>query len=437
MYQLKPTAIHMLDRVQDDPDALARVGRMLAALDKSTDDVQIIDEGNAYDVARELQQWPPDDLGDDVPAQRQRPLVFTRLVVGGTDPDVAPLLAPCPDDVNKGTLRNLLGYIDPIRSYHTYEGDAEENMVCWPTQDFGVMSGCPHGCQYCGDGKSGKFIAIGANIEEYVEQVIGPTIERTPGQKCFRMIGWGADIIAFEPEYGVFEAFLGKLAQYDDHYGYFHTASDNVDWVADVPHRDRLIGVWSMTCEAVARDIEPSSPSSADRVEAMGKCADLGVPVRIKFKPMIPVRNWREEYAATIKAIFQRFRPETIGFCVIMWMSVEELKKRIDADLFDPDYLQAAEDAAEEMAGVRTGPFPHDLRADTYRFLIGEVRRWDSDIPVFMSTESREMWEELKDDLGQNPRMFACGCNPVQLPGPRMSVSRDLPRATFFTPTCH
>jgi DNA repair photolyase len=432
MYKLRPKAVYMLDRVQEDPRAIERVARMLGALDLDMDDAQIIAEDNLYDVVRELQQWPPDDLAEGVPMQWQRPLVFTQLVTRGTDPKRPTLIARRPEDVEKGALRSVLGYIDPVRGYHTYEGDADEDMVCWPTQDFGVMSGCPHGCQYCGEGRSGKFIAVGANIEEYVDEVIGPTIERTPGQKCFRMIGWGADTIAFEPEYGVFELFLQKLSEYEDRYGYFHTATDNVDWIADVPHRDRLIGVWSMMCEAIARDIEPGSPSAAARVEAMGKCCDWGLPVRIKFKPTIPVRNWREEYADVIRDIFQRCRPETMGFCVIMWMTTEALKSRIDPELLDPELLQAAEDASERMESVRTGPYPPEVRAQIYRHQIQQVRRWDQDIPLFISTESRAMWEELGDELGQSPRTFACGCNPVQLPGPRMSCSRELPHSTFF-----
>ena len=74
---------------------------------------------------------------------------------------------------------------------------------------------------------------------------------------------------------------------------------------------------------------------------------------------------------------------------------------------------------------------PHYGRV--YRFLIGEVRRWDPDIPVFLSTESREMWDEMADEIGQSPRSFMCGCNPVQVPGPRMRVGEHIPKSTFLT----
>ena len=433
MYALKPTKLYMLDTLQDNGDAMARIERMVAATGGSLDDVRVFSRGGAYDVAREIREWPPDDLPSDIPVQHQRPWAFTRLVTNGDEADQDPLLVECPEGVDKGTVRQLLGYIDPVRNYHVPEKDAEENMVCWPTKDFGVMEGCPHGCLYCGAGRAGRFFSIGANIEQYVDEVVGPTAEATPQQRCFRMIGWGADIITFEPEYRVFEPYLAKLAEHD-RYGYFHTGSDNVDWIADLPNRDRLIGIWSLACGAMARDIEPGSPSDIDRIEAGRKCREMGIPARYKLKPMIPIRNWREEYSNTIRELITRAQPETVGFCVIMWQTVDQLKSIIDPDLLDPDYLRAAEEAAEEMAGVKTGPYPHHVRAEIYRYLIGEVRKWDREIPIFMSTESREMWADMADEIGQSPRMFACGCNPVQVPGPEMRVSKELPHSTYFEP---
>jgi hypothetical protein len=296
---------------------------------------------------------------------------------------------------------------------------------------FGTMMGCPHECQYCGTGKSGKFISITLNLEDYMEQVVGPCIEKNSWNKCFRMIKVVADLITFEPEYGLFDLFTRKLAEYEGRYGHFHTASDNVDWIADLPHRDRLLGVWSTTCEAVSRDLEPGSPSAIDRFEAGRKCNEMGIPVRYKFKPMIPIRNWREEYASAIEEALKRSDPESIGFCVIMWMDYDELTKKIDPGLLDPEYVQAARTAVEEMKGVRVGPFPHNVRAEIYRFLINEVRRWDKDVLLYVSTESRGMWDDLKDELGQDPRSYVCACSSVAVPDRKLALSPDFRYSTY------
>ncbi|HJN17163.1 MAG TPA: hypothetical protein QGH10_16780, partial [Armatimonadota bacterium] len=369
------------------------------------------------------------DAAADLPIEHQRPIVLTRLTLGADAAD-DPVISNAPEDVPRGILGNVLGHIDPTRGYHSYESDTERNMVCWPTRDFGVAAGCSHGCFYCGDGKFGKHVALGMNIDEFMEQVVEPTILETPDQRCFRMMGWGADAISLEPEYGVFRSYLATLAKHD-RYGYFHSNSDNVDWIADEPKRDRLIGVWSLASEGIASQIEPGSPSAAARIEAMRKCSEMGIPIRIKLKPTIPIIGWREDYAALIESVFASVRPETIGFCVMIWMTLETVNARFPG-LIDPDFIRAAEESIADMDGETHSPFPHDSRAEIYRFLTSEVRKHDADVPIFLSTETREMWEELADEIGQNARTFMCGCNPVQLPGPRMKTGETIPASTYF-----
>ncbi|MGD9518060.1 MAG: spore photoproduct lyase family protein [Armatimonadota bacterium] len=434
MYKLEPLKVFALDRVQDDPRCLARMERMLSAIDRGLGDVVEINEANLPEVVAELQGlWPPEQKPESVPLSYLRPLVFTVQELSGQYPDITPILKRCPENT-AGYVHQILGHIDPVRPFHQRENDWRVNWVCWPTHDFGTMNGCPHGCQYCGDGKFGKFIAIGVNLEDFMEQAVGPTVHEYSWQRCFRMIGWDADHIAFEPEYGCIDLFTTKLAQYEGRYGYFHSTSSNVDWIADLQHRDRLIGVWSTTCEAVARDLEQGAGSALDRIEAARKCQAMGVPVRFKFKPTIPVRNWREEYAAIIEQMFRLTQPESVGFCVIMWMTLDTLASKIDLDLLDQAYVQAARDTAEEMKDSACGPFPPHVRREIYSFLIQQVRRWDKEVPLYISTETREMWDDLKDELGQDPRAYRCGCSSVVLPGRRIALSRGCPGTTYLPP---
>ena len=292
------------------------------------------------------------------------------------------------------------------------------------------MAGCPHGCRYCGEGRSGRYIALGLNLEDYMEHVVEPKVLKESWQHCFRLISWGADVPAFEPEYGAFEAYLNKLHELD-RYGYFHSNSDNMDWVEGLTHRERLIGIWSISGEGQASLIEPGAPSAAARVDAMAKLTKWNVPFRPKFKPIIPVKTWREDNAACIEDIFARSRPESIGFCVYMWNTYESMSNMLDLDLLDPEMVAAARDAADEMEGVVTGPFPHEARAEIYRFMAAEVRKYDKEIPMFISTESREMWEELAPVLGQDPKYFFCGCSSVALPGRKLSLSQECPHSTY------
>ena len=432
MYPLTPMKVYMLDRVQDDPRCVARMERMLDAIGMGSEDVVCITEENLPGVVEELQHlWPPESVPEGQIRTYMRPLVFTTQVLSDERPDLKPLLQRCPEGTPLSHLSNIFGHLQNAVDQHPHERDQKEDMVCWPTYNFGTMNGCPHGCLYCGAGRAGKFITIALNLEDYVEQIVGPTIEKYSWNKVFRMILGSADLMAFEPEYGLFDLFTRKLAQYDGRYGHFHTGGANVEWLADIPYHNRLVGVWSTTCDAVARDIEPGSGPAIERFKAGAKCQDMGIPARYKFKPIIPIHNWREEYATAVEQALTLSKPESIGFCLYMWNTYDSLIKAIDPDLLDQEYMDAAREALEEMKGVRTGPFPHHVRAEVYRFMINEVRRWDKDVLLYISTESREMWDELKDELGQDPRAYVCACSSVAVPGRRLALSPDLRYSTY------
>jgi len=432
MYPLTPLKIFALDRVQADSCCMMRMNRVINALDRAETDIVWITDENLPDILEELEHlWPPDPVPDGQVRSYTRPLVFTTMDLSRQRPELTPLLECCPDGTSKGVLENIYGHLTKAVDQHPHERDRRENCVCWPTFNLGTMVGCPHGCMYCGQGREGKFLTVTLNLEEYMDRVLVPLIETYPWNKVYRMILHGSDLMSFEPEYGLMDVFTTKLAEYPDLYGAFHTGGANVDWIADLPHKDRVIGVWSTTCETVARELEPGSGPARARVDAGRKCNEMGVPVRYKFKPVIPVKNWREEYADIIKYAVTESRPESIGFCMYIWHTFEQMENTMGLDWLDPEYIVAARDAADEMRNNRRGPFPHALRADTYRFLINEVRRWDKKLPLYVSTETREMWDELKDDLGQDPECYVCGCSSVAVPGGKLALSPGFSKSTY------
>ncbi|MCK5804158.1 MAG: hypothetical protein KAI66_15080 [Lentisphaeria bacterium] len=432
MYPLTPLRVYVLDRVFDDPICVARLECMLGGLGEQPSEIVRITDDNLGEVVGELQRlWPPETVPAGKTRTWMRPLVFTTMDLRAKLPDLKPLLSRCPEGTPLSTLDYIFGHMIKAIDQHPHSLDQKNNSVCWPTFNFGTMAGCPHGCLYCGAGRAGKFLTIALNLEEYMEKIVGPIIEANPWNKVFRMILSGADLIAFEPEYGLHDLFSRKLAEYDGRYGHFHTASSNVDWLADLPHRDRLVGVWSTTCEGVARDIEPGGVSAIDRIEAARRCQEMDISVRYKFKPIIPIRNWREEYAWIIEQMLKRTKPESIGFCLYIWNTYETMVSTLPAELLDPECLVAARDSAAEMKGQRAGPFPHRVRADIYRFFINEVRRWDQDVLLYVSTETREMWDELADELGQDPSCYVCGCSSVAVPGGKLALSPGFRYSTY------
>ncbi len=435
MYPLTPLKTYALDRVYDDPACMARLERILRALRIQPDAVCRITDRNLPDVVEELSKlWPPAVVPPGHIRSFMRPLVFTTMDLDSSRRDLAPLLQRCPPGTPADVPARVYGHLTTAIDQHPHHLDQRNNCVCWPTYNFGTMVGCPHGCLYCSAGREGRFLTVALNIEDYMEKIVRPVIEANPWNRVFRMILDGADLVAFEPEYGLHALFAETLARYEDRWGHFHTGSSNVAWLADLPHRDRLVGVWSVTCEAVARDIEPGTGHAIDRIEAARLCQAMGIPVRFKFKPVIPVKNWQAEYAQIIEQMFRRTAPESVGFCLYIWHTYEALVRDINPDFLDPDCLEAARKAQDTMRGARTSPFPHETRREIYRFLIREVRRWDKDVPLYVSTETREMWDELKDELGQDPRHYICACSSVAVPGRRLALSPGF-RCSTYHPT--
>lgn len=432
MYPFKPLGVYALDRALDHPAGSARLGRMLEALNIPRDQLKIITDENLPEVVAELQSlWPPAEAPEGIPIHWTRPFIFTLQRLQEEPIDLDGLLARCPEGTPRHWVDDIYGGFR-TKWRRKRQFDEESNLVCWTAWEFGTQSGCPHGCQYCNRGKNGKYIAMGLNVEDYVDQVVEPVMRENPWQKCFRMIAWDADHIAFEPEYGVFDLVSRKCAELGDRYIYFHTKSANVEWLADIEpkYRKHIAGVWSTTGAETASTQEPGAATAEERIEAARRCQEMGVSVRFKFKPIVPTRNWREDYAATIKQMLEKVRPESIGMTVVMWMDASSLRDRLEMGELDPAFVDALNASEEEMRGVRSGPFPPSVRKEIYSFLIQEIRRWDKDALLYISTETPQMWEELGEELGQDPRAFVCGCGPVALPGGKLGLSGDFKHST-------
>ncbi|MCM8770198.1 MAG: radical SAM protein [Candidatus Omnitrophica bacterium] len=431
MYPLSPARIYVLERVYQDSRWVKRLERILRSLNNAPDPV-IITGKNLPEVLEELKTlWPPATVPPELPKSFTRPLVFTTMELHLPRPNLKNLLDKCPKGTSLGELENIYGHMSTAIDQHPHSRDQENNCVCWPTYNFGTIVGCSHGCLYCGEGREGKFLSVALNLEEIMEKVVRPVIEANPWNRVFRMILQGADLITFEPEYGLFDLFSQTLASYPERYGHFHTSSANVDWLAELKHKERLVGVWSVSCEKVAQEIELGTGKATDRFDAARKCQEIGIPVRFKFKPVIPVKDWQKEYAAVIDYALKNTQPESIGFCLYIWNTFESMSRTLPLDLLDPECVQAAREAQEEMKGKRCGPFPHETRKNIYRFLIQEVRRRNKEILLYLSTETREMWDELKDELGQDPRFYICGCSSVAVPGKKLALNPGLRYSTY------
>lgn len=379
---------------------LGALGRDLACVERVCDsDVPEMVQRSDWQNARSRQ--------GTLSAHADPALVFTTLCLEETEE------LKCRPGVSAALVGNLLGH-GGLKVVKEHFGSGRG--VCRDRCHFDSIYGCPHGCHYC---TGGKVAVIFVNLEEFLEQQVIPTAEAYPWHKVFMFNSSLTDTLCFEPEYGLSKLLVEYYATTRDQHYLLHTKSANVEFLRPLDHRGHTIVLWSLTGETTSRMIEPGTASTEERILAAQKCQEAGYTIRFKFKPIVPVHNWREEFRRTIEMVFTHTRPDNLGLRVLAWMSATDLKACIDASILCPEYLRAMEECAETMKEDMTGPFPHWVRAEIYDFMLDEIRKHDPHVPVYLCTESPDMWQAFAPRLKVNPGDYACGCGPQSAPGLR------------------
>ena len=409
MYPLSPPAIYVFDRALQDEASAARVEAMLGALGRELSSVQRVTDADIPDMLRR-EPWQNARLRQGMHTEHSEPaLVFTTLRID--EPvEVGPVLEKCPAGTSRALVAQLLGRDGEL----VHHEPPDSGRVCRSRVQFDTIYGCPHGCKYCA---GGKVAVVFVNVEEFIEQKVIPLSAANPWQKVFMFNSCLTDTLCFEPEYGLCELLADYYASTPDQHYLIHTKSANVDFLLDLDHRGHTITLWSMTSETVSRIVEPGSATMQERIEAARKCQQAGYTIRYKFKPIVPLENWREECEQMMELVFADTRPENIGLCMVAWMSAQELEQIVDVSLLDRQFLNVMRASAEQMEGVLPGPFPHQVRAEVYDFYLREIRKHDDSVPVFLCTESSQMWREFEGRLGANAANYVCGCGPQCPPG--------------------
>jgi hypothetical protein len=415
MYQLSPRHVFIHEVVRDHPVWGERAKRVCTGLGEAgAAPIYFADE----DIPRlaEEHNWSQARRRMGACAQLHDPDVLLNVfdLDGSQAEQRKQIVERCPEGA-RGVASVAMGSGAWVFFDAMLESDeARHDKVCRPAWRIHMASGCPHRCAYCG---FGHLLPCMVNVEEYVEG-LDRVVQTHPWQQVY-LYEDDAEALALEPELGAMKALTEYFAGRENEYLLVHSKSANVDHLLDLDHRGHTIMLWSVTTHTVSRVFEQGSGTTEERIEAARKCQEAGFPVRFKYKPIVPVVSWRDECREMIRLTFEQTKPDVISFFTLAWMSYDDMCKAFDTALLDPVYVKAAEESVEEMKDTRTKPFPHWVRAEIYRFVIDEIRRWDPEVPISLSTETWEMWKELGPLVGQTPANYMCGCGPQAVPGCR------------------
>ena len=415
MHKMTPPAVFVSDRVLQSEECTRRLHDFVRATDAPD-----------WEVVKD----------EEIPAMLERP-VWKRTAgrAGGRDQIYDPVFFfntfrfdDKGDEVRRRIAATNPGFdadaiADSFLGYHHFRWfnsnqDADDirpnpEHVCRPCWRLNISPGCPHECAYCA--LTGHMV-IGLNITEYLQR-LETLMEANPWQLTY-LVDDVSDVLVYEPELNLFSEMVRFFGAKRDRFVIAHTKSANVDFLEELPHRGKTIMCYSLSAQTQSTQLEKCAGTMHERIEAARKCQEWGLPIRYKFKPIIPVREWRDEAREMIRELFTQTRPDNLSMTALMWMGFDDMESCIDLDLLDPAFVEAARAAADtKWDDKRMRPFPHEIRREIYEFYHREIRAVNKDVPLTLSTESLAMWQDMKGTLGVRPETYTCGCGPCAVPG--------------------
>ena len=410
MYEIHPPIVVILDRVKNDPVMSARLDRMMEHIDAPS--VQVVDDAGLAEIAV-ARGW---NVGGKRTGQyhtHEDPAIVFNAFRFDADDEIAALAQKHP------ALRShrLLG-IQPWGFRDHRKLRETQDCICQSAWEFHCAFGCLHVCQYC---HVAPLFNIMMNLEDIAERMKAFG-ENIPEQQLYKFDN-ATDQITLEPEYGASEIMVPMFADWPGRFLLLYTKSDNVDHLLDLDHKGHTMISWSLGSETACRGIETKTPSLEQRITAMEKCQAAGYTVRARISPMVPLKNWRDEYRGLVERLLARVRPDVVSIDVVGWMTATQMKDGLDMDLFHPDYVAALDQReAEGFLPLGKHLFPHNMRRAILQYVIEQIQRVSPDQPVSLCMETAAMWRDIGHLTGMAPGDYACCCGPTSVPGnPRLT----------------
>ena len=183
---------------------------------------------------------------------------------------------------------------------------------------FHLAQGCPAHCQYCylaGSLSGPPVVRAYANLPDILTNLIsyegrtngkaGASITPSSDDGCATF-----EVSCYTDPLGL-EHLTGGLSACVEHFGSRPNA--RLRWVSKFADVGPLLSLAhthtrcrsSVNAESVARKFELGVPSVAARLAALRQLADAGYPVGLVIAPIMPIPDWRREYAVLLDAAEQ------------------------------------------------------------------------------------------------------------------------------------
>jgi spore photoproduct lyase len=273
------------------------------------------------------------------------------------------------------------------------------NVICPHFLELKWAYGCPFDCAWCYLKGTFRFHPtktkpvfkdfqkIEMHTRKFLEEVTTPEILNT-GEIADSLMGEGLS----EP----FSKFIIPIFEEQNrHKVLFVTKSDNIKHLLEInPHNQAIIS-FSLNADKVARRWERGAPSVDRRIEAGRKLSQAGYEVRIRIDPIVPVPDWKTQYANLIDQLFASFTPERITLG-----SLRGLQTTINGskDTSWVGYLTEKSNWGKKV--------DFKIRYEIYATVINLLKNNYNYNSVALCKETLAMWGRL----GMNYKKIKCNC---------------------------
>ena len=284
---------------------------------------------------------------------------------------------------------------------------SDERLICCPNYwHFSPYGFCPYGCAYCYlAGTRGVWfsptVKVFVNLDDMLARI--ERIASRAGRPTAFYLGKLQDGLALDPLTGYSRRLVSFFAQHRWARLVVLTKSDEVANLLGLEHRGNVILSWSLSSEAAWRQLEPGTPSPINRVNAMRRCAAAGYHVRAVIMPILPIGDWRDDYARLLEELLTAVPVERITLGSLC--SFPNALRLTDAKLGRDNPIRERLAGGGQCADGRYR-FNAARRIGSYACLLQTIRARSPNLPVSLCLEERTAFEAL----GLTDRIGACNC---------------------------
>ena len=283
----------------------------------------------------------------------------------------------------------------------------ESDNTCPNYRHISPYGFCPYDCKYCylAGTRGVRFsptVKIFLNLPEMLSRI--DRISAGLGRETSFYIGKLQDGLALDPLTGYSRQMVPFFAAHPFARLIVLTKSADVANLLDLRHRGHTILSWSLNPSEVCDEFEAATPSPAERIGAMERCAAAGYPVRAVVMPIIPVPGWREAYDSFLGNLLERVPLDRItlgGICSY------DQARRLMEDKLGPDNAvsRSLADRPQRSADGRRR-YPASLRIQMYLYLVDVIQRFRPGLQIGLCLEEAATFETL----GMTASIGRCNC---------------------------